>query len=162
MKLITILNKIVESGIIAYGVNKIVELTKNYIKDNNPDLITQLKEMLIYDTDYKSLLTEKYKNNSILYRGIGGKGPRPSTDEILFTEKEQLYKSTTKSYDIAKKYALSDKPSWSYIIQYNTNPNTIILDIDLYNTLHNVNIKNEEEVIINIHECVSLEIITVK
>lgn len=47
MKLMSILNKIIEAGINNYGVNKVVELTKNYIKDNNPDLITQLKELLI-------------------------------------------------------------------------------------------------------------------
>lgn len=98
----------------------------------------------------------------MLYRGIGGNGTCPSVDDVLFEEKEKLYKSATKSFEIAKKYALNNNPSWSYIIQYNVNPNTILMDIDLYNNLHNTNIKNEEEVLINIHECVSMEILTVK
>lgn len=162
MKLIGIINKLVENEVELYGVDVLTDLITKYIKKNDPTLIGDIEAIVAYNTAYSNLIKEKYRNTVTLYRGICGKGTAPTIDEVLFTEKQCTNKSASKSYEVAEKYASQGSPKWSYIIQYNVSSNAVVVDIDLFNLTFNKKIKNESEVIIRIHECSSMEIKSTK
>ena len=162
MKLFKIINKLVENEVELYGVDVLTDLITKYIKKNDPELITDIETIVAYNTAYTNIVKENYKNSVTLYRGICGKGVTPTVDEVLFTEKQCSNKSVSKSYEVAEKYASQGSPKWSYVIQYNVDSKAVLVDIDLFNITFNKKIKNEEEVIIRIHECNSMEIKSTK
>jgi len=129
-------------------------MVDDYLHRNNKNLIPKIIAKLDEFDELKLANDNQKKKLKYLYRGVGGEGEyqsKKAIDKILKEEKKRKIVSTSKFKDSAENFAMhkghlmgSRNNDWGLLITYKVNPNSIILDTEIFGSIF-----GESEVLID-------------